>query len=278
MRCHLTEDVDEFLTAAGQFLAARPIEHNLLLTLAHARRDHPVPSRWAWITDGGVIGAAIQTPVTFNADLSPMPVGAVTTLVDGLAAVPAELPGVHGDALTTARFAGEWASARGVPAHPVEGQRLYRLGQPAAARRVPGALRRAALADRRCLEAWCDAFDEETGNDRPAGLDLPALLTRRINAGESWVWDVDGGPASMAFATHPVAGAVRIGVVYTPPERRGRGYASACVGGLSADVIAQGARHCLLFTQLSNPTSNALYQSLGYEPVGEVLRYRFGSV
>jgi predicted GNAT family acetyltransferase len=64
--------------------------------------------------------------------------------------------------------------------------------------------------------------------------------------------------------------------VYTPPEHRGRGYASACVAALSAHVLATDADTCILFTQLANPTSNAIYRAIGYEPVMEVTRYGFG--
>jgi predicted GNAT family acetyltransferase len=64
--------------------------------------------------------------------------------------------------------------------------------------------------------------------------------------------------------------------VYTPPDQRGRGFAAALVGQVSADARAAGARDCLLYTQLTNPVSNKIYQRLGYEPAGEILTYRFG--
>lgn len=67
----------------------------------------------------------------------------------------------------------------------------------------------------------------------------------------------------------------RIGYVYTPPEWRGRGYASACVAGLSQRVLDSGRRFCFLYTDLSNPTSNALYQRIGYEHVCNVIDYEF---
>jgi predicted GNAT family acetyltransferase len=71
-------------------------------------------------------------------------------------------------------------------------------------------------------------------------------------------------------------GVARVAGVYTPPEHRRRGYASACVAALSAHVLATDADTCILFTQLSNPTSNAIYRAIGYEPVLEVTRYGFG--
>ncbi|HYZ97491.1 MAG TPA: GNAT family N-acetyltransferase [Acidimicrobiales bacterium] len=278
MRAHLTDDVDAFLAATGEFLAARPVEHNLMLSLAHQARDEPRPSRWAWVTDigGAVAGALIQAPATFVATVTPMPAEATRALVEPLVEAAPELPGVNGEAATAARFAGAWASERQVPAHPREGQRLYRLGRLTVPDRVPGGLRRAVANDVDRLVAWREAFADETGMERPAGIDWPAMIARRVREGRFWVWEADGAPVSMAFATPPAAGASRIGAVYTPPDLRGRGYAGACVGHLSAALRDSGAPDCLLYTQLSNPTSNRIYQRLGYEPVAEVLSYRFG--
>jgi predicted GNAT family acetyltransferase len=42
-------------------------------------------------------------------------------------------------------------------------------------------------------------------------------------------------------------------------------------------VLAADADTCILYTQLGNPTSNAIYRAIGYEPVVEVVRYRFSA-
>jgi predicted GNAT family acetyltransferase len=63
---------------------------------------------------------------------------------------------------------------------------------------------------------------------------------------------------------------IRIGPVYTPPELRGRGYASALVAELTRRLIAGGRQFCFLFTDLANPTSNSIYQRVGYRPVTDV--------
>jgi predicted GNAT family acetyltransferase len=68
---------------------------------------------------------------------------------------------------------------------------------------------------------------------------------------------------------------VRITLVYTPPSFRGRGYASACVAALSASLLASGRKFCFLFTDLANPTSNSIYQKLGYRPVCDMREYCF---
>jgi uncharacterized protein len=99
------------------------------------------------------------------------------------------------------------------------------------------------------------------------------MVERRLEAGQFGLWE-DGGPASMAANREPVVGVVRLQAVYTPPEKRNRGYAGACVAGLSGRIREAGHR-CILYTDLGNPTSNSVYRRIGYRAVAEGLRYRF---
>jgi predicted GNAT family acetyltransferase len=92
-----------------------------------------------------------------------------------------------------------------------------------------------------------------------------------------FVWD-HAGPVSMASATGLTPNGIRVNGVYTPPEHRGRGYATACVAALSARLLADGRRFCFLFTDAANPTSNAIYRRIGYVPVAEVQEYRFEEI
>ena len=100
-------------------------------------------------------------------------------------------------------------------------------------------------------------------------------LERRVRQRRLWVWE-HHGPVSMAFATPPVAGVSRITLVYTPSEHRRHGYASACVAELAARTLSAEAEQVILYTELENPTSNRVYRRIGFEPIEEVLSYRFG--
>src|SRR5205823_10825158 len=90
------------------------------------------------------------------------------------------------------------------------------------------------------------------------------------------LWD-DGGPTSVAGFGGATPNGIRIGPVYTPPELRRRGYASALVAALSQRMLDQGRRLCFLYTDLSNPTSNRIYRAIGYEPVCDSKEYRFAA-
>ena len=96
-----------------------------------------------------------------------------------------------------------------------------------------------------------------------AGIDM---ARQRIASGRMFVWD-DGGPVSMAAWSGRTPNGVRVNYVYTPAERRGRGYASACVADLTQHLLNNVAEFCCLVTDLGNPTSNSIYQRIGYQPV-----------
>lgn len=51
--------------------------------------------------------------------------------------------------------------------------------------------------------------------------------------------------------------------VCTPPRLRGRGYGCADAATASRAALNAGAEQVLLYTDLTYPTTNALYQRLG---------------
>ncbi len=268
---HTSDNPAAVLDVAGTFLASDPAQHNLILTLLHVRVEHPEAGRyWMAVEDHDVIGVVFQSPLDFHATLTPMSREAVRAVVDVIADEGVELPGVSGEAATAANFAGAWSERTRVSARPTLGQRLYELAavvdQPA-----PGALRQATDEDLEFLVESFVAFVTEIGD--PPG-DSESVVARRLAAGQLWVWD-DDAAVSMCGLSAPIEGVVRVGPVYTPRELRGRGYASAMVAAVSADVLAAGHR-CILYTDLDNPTSNSIYRAIGYRAVAECLTYKFG--
>jgi predicted GNAT family acetyltransferase len=80
---------------------------------------------------------------------------------------------------------------------------------------------------------------------------------------------------SMAYASPASGGVTRIAGVWTPPELRGHGYASGVVAALSAARLDAGEA-CMLYSDLANPTSNAIYGAMGYRRVGDSISITFG--
>jgi len=266
-----TGDAATVLDVAGHFLERDPVRHNLILTLLHARVASPEPGRyWVVDVDGAVAGVVFQSPLHFMATITPMDLGAVAAVVETIVEQGAMLPGVNGVAGTAARFAGQWTEQTKSAAIPVEGQRIYEVEDVVAASPTAGAVRPAEKADRSILVEWFRAFQQEAGG----GLgDVERTVDSRLRAGQLWIWD-DDGAVSLAGITDPVSGVARIGPVYTPPDRRSRGYASALVSAVTLGARTRGYR-CILYTDLANPTSNSIYRAIGYRAVDEVLRYEF---
>jgi GNAT superfamily N-acetyltransferase len=266
-----TDDPKHVLDAAGGFLAKAPVLHNVILTLLHARIAHPEPGRY-WIveTNRRVVGVVFRSPQHYIATITPMPSEAVTAAVEAIAGEGVLLPGVSGEATTTARFAGHWTERTQCGAIPTQGQRIYEVEAVLTPRPAPGKVRAVTPDDLDLAVAWVRAFQRDIGE---TSRDDGDIVAQRLEAGHLWIWD-DDEPVALAGVFEAVEGVARIGPVYTPPDRRGRGYASALVGEVSDAVLTRGQR-CILYTDLENPTSNSIYRALGYRAVAEALKYRF---
>jgi GNAT superfamily N-acetyltransferase len=269
----VVDDAGTALAEAGAFLRSDPVQNNLVLTLLDARVAHPEPGRYAWVLGGGkVVGAAFQSPLAFQAVITAVPRPAIDTFVDRLADAWPDVPAVFGPADTVARFAGRWAEALKVGATPVEGQRLYALGSLDAPTGVPGQLRSATDDDAELILTWVQGFEGDTGSS----VATVETVRRRIGAGRIWIWE-DRASVAMATYTPALAGVSRVGLVYTAPEHRRHGYGAACTAAVTRRALDAGAERCVLYTQLANPQSNAIYRRLGYQPVSEHLRYQFAT-
>ncbi len=133
----------------------------------------------------------------------------------------------------------------------------------------------AAGSDRELLESWSEASGREVDD-----LGYRARVAdERLSYGGLTLREVDGDPVAMAGVTRTVAGVTRVGPVYTPPDQRKRGYGGAVTAAVSQAALAAGAQEAVLFTDLANPTSNALYPRLGHRPIEDmvILSFRSGS-
>jgi RimJ/RimL family protein N-acetyltransferase len=266
-----SEDPARVLSNTREFLASQPILHNLVLSILEARVAGSEPGRyWVAIEQGKTVGVVLQSPLSFPATLTPMEPEVVVAMVDAIAEAGVVLPGVNADAATAASFAGQWTERCKTGATPFMGTRIYELLEEGEAPNIKGELRRALAKDRGLMIRWTHAFSEEAGEDTS---DTELRVDGRIAAGEQWIWD-DGETLSIAVHRAPAERVTRIAGVYTPPELRKHGYATACVYALSNHLRRAGYR-CMLYTDLANPTSNSIYRRIGYRAVGEALRYRF---
>jgi GNAT superfamily N-acetyltransferase len=268
MTWHLADDVDDFAAHAGPFLRSRPVAHTVPLTLVanlQARGpyaygpEQPVFGWWA--DEGGVTGAFLQTP-PHPPILTAMSPEAVLGLADVLA--DRRLPGVNALERDAGMFATAWQRRTGAPARTGRRTRLYRLATLTAPDPPPGRARVAGAGDRDLLIDWYTAFHADIGEEFREG---PALVDDKLEYGGLTLWEAGGAPVAMAGISRAEAGMVRVAAVYTPPERRGRGYGGAVTAAVAQAALDAGVTDVVLFTDLANATSNALYQRLGFRPV-----------
>ena len=264
-------DLTRYEKAAGAFVRSRPVEHTVLLSVAERVRrqgagsfgDRPPVFGWWSGPDGRVAAAFLRTP-PHSVLLTDLPARAAGPLAECLADLDPALPGATGPADAVRALSAAWQARTGAEASPREEQRLYRLGELTPTVPPGQAGREARAADRRLLADWLRAFHRAIDAPEPqAELAVDYRLDYR-----GWaLWEDSGTPVSMAGRTPVLHGVARIGPVYTPPVLRRRGYAGAVTALLCRAALADGARELVLFTDLANPTSNALYQRLGFRPL-----------
>lgn len=265
----LSYDLDEFMAAAGGFLRDDPARNTVALTVTGDMRVQSPERRkgtlfgW-WPAGGHVEGAFLWTP-SYPPLLSAMPERAARDLADVLAGREARLPGVSGSHAATEVFADEWKRRTGTASRVAMHQRLYRLGELEVPDPLPDGTARTANRDERPLMLqWATAFWQEVEENGPVNT---AMLDARLETGRIALWEAGGQPVAMAWWSPVVAGMSRVSVVYTPPEHRRRGYGAAATTKATRSAMEEGATDVVLFTDLANPTSNAVYHRLGYRPV-----------
>lgn len=273
MLVRTSDDHREYAAAVGDFLRADAVTNTVALTvlamLEAGGGYDDAPPWFAWAVDGDeVVGAAFRTP-PYPVGLSGMTAPAARAL--GAACAGRELPGAMGRSGVVEEFAA--GADRELTVRMRELQYvLHRLVEPPP---VPGEARPIGDDDVDLFCEWMDAFIRETGVT--GGDPRRSLENRRSTGGVLDFWWVDGTPVAFAGRSAPVGGVPRIGPVWTVPEHRRHGYAAAVTAHVCAGGLAAGATACTLFADEANPTSNAVYERLGFRPAGRLLDVTFSA-
>lgn len=275
-----TEQAQQFLDVAGPLLRADAASNTVLLTAAASVAangpavfgDEPPLFGWWTSADGPVEGAFVHTP-PFPAQLTALPGGAVDPLADLLAGNGRPLAGVGAAAPEADAFAGAWCARRDAIAELELRLRLYRLvslREPAPA--PPGRADLATGSDAPLVRAWIESFARETG----AVMGATRTLDDRLAAGALTLWrDATDTPVALAGYTREIAGARRLGPVYTAVPHRRHGYGAAVTAATCRRALDGGTSQLLLYADIDNPTSNTLYRRLGFAPVEDRVTLRF---
>jgi uncharacterized protein len=280
MRIELHQDPAEFFALVAPFLERREAEHNLQLGFRQRlEADRHAfgpgdPLLYAALDGRNVTAVATQTP-PFGLVLSEVDdLRTVEALADRLAADGAELPTAMGPVEVARTFAERWAQRAGVLPSVQTAERIYEATAVVHPQGVSGAMQPYTESHREVAIDWMGAFFEEALPGSPEADPERFVEARAAGIGSLVLWEDDGRPVSIAGHAGETPNGARVGPVYTPPELRGHGYASALTAALT-DQLLERSRFCFLFTDLANPTSNSIYQRIGYRPVTDLTLWRF---
>ncbi|MBW4561060.1 MAG: GNAT family N-acetyltransferase [Mojavia pulchra JT2-VF2] len=281
MKVHRFEDANQFYARVKDYLLSQEALYNLLLGMCHALIHNPERfDQELYLAtvevDGNILAVAMRTPPR-NLVLSQIhDLKAVEALTQDLHISTKSLPGVIAPINEAQAFALAWHSLTNqsyeleLALRTFQLQKVNHLSQ--AISQAKGYLRQATETDRELLVNWYTAFSLEALGS--VELDAERWVERVLQQGSVYLWQ-DEFPVSIACRGSLTPNGVRVGMVYTPPEYRRQGYASACVAALSQTLLNQGHRFCFLFTDLANPTANHIYQEIGYQSVGDWHQYSF---
>jgi uncharacterized protein len=255
----------DFLSHVEKELVKDEVRYGLIYSIARWLVDNPHAyggvDPWFCSTsdETGIQAAAMRTPphnvilAHFSGDTE---LNAVL-LADCISKISNNIPGVVGDKEITDRFVECWCQAQKATIEGRMAQRVYRLERINDIRFSPGKFRMAAVEEQPYLRRWAHSFHRDCYAS--SNLNVPEDdIVPKIARKEVYVWE-DSCPVSIAARCSPTENGMRIGLVYTPPEHRGKGYATACVASLCRGVLESGYKYCMLYTDLANPISNSIY-------------------
>jgi predicted GNAT family acetyltransferase len=278
MEVLVLRDAHRFAVLATSWMAGDPYSTNVIgVHLAIACADlQPSGQDDIWVAvlkDGEVAGVAMHTP-PHNLFLPRLKAGTATHIAEALDRSNRTLPGVTGEAVTIEEFVRTWERQTGTVSRLSYAMRMYRLEAVIAPQGVRGQPRQAGPDDRALLMDWLTQFHDEAVPDNPAE-DVSVAVERRLAHSQTWLWCVGGTPVSMAGCSSPAAGLARVGPVYTPPEQRRHGFGGAVTAHATQAALEAGAVRVALYADRANPTSNSIYQGIGYLPDHDAEERRF---
>lgn len=275
------KDATHFLTHAGKYLEIDEARYGLVLGLAKVVATSPHrfgnDDPWFCSVNAGkeINAAALRTPphtvvmAYFSGDIHE----AAKELVEAVSGSFTTIPGITADKELGDIFADLWCKKRNTRIIYTMAERIFKLVKVNDVPMAPGRMRMATDADKELVKKWSRGFHIDCFGENSK---IPEEdISKRIPEGSLSLWEAAGGPVSMAYKTRPTDKGMSVGGVYTPPYLRGKGYATSCVAELSRNILQSGKEFCTLYTDLANPTSNAIYKKIGYREVSDAVQHTF---
>ena len=239
------------------------------------------PANWYMATvadESGILLTAIMTPpynIALYATDNKINAAAIECLIDGIADQP--IPGVLAVKSLAQCFAEAYTTPKSMTFEIVTNQCIYELTEVNPEIPLIGTIRLVEEKDMPFFPFWCESAFAEFEYGKTT-MNIPYDITQchyRIAKRNTYILEDNGIPVSLAGLNREMQNVIGVGPVFTPPYYRGKGYASSCVAQISQLALDRGFTRCVLYTDLANPTSNSIYQKIGYKPICDSVMLKF---
>jgi predicted GNAT family acetyltransferase len=279
MKLNHFKEVSQYYEHVKSYLLQHEAQHNLIFGILDGLINQPErfkhsPYLVTVEEDNRLLAVALWTPprkLVLSRSLHPQ---ALNIIAQDLQARQAVIPGVTGLVDEALAFAQAWQAITNQSYHQSMQLRVYQLETIQPIAKANGYFRQATQADRNVLIEWVQAFSQEALDEATEYDEAEQMIERYLRKGSLYLWQ-DQVPVATAGYGGATPNGIRVNFVYTSPKYRRQGYATSCVAALSQTLLDQGLMYCFLFTDLANPTSNHIYQAIGYQPVCDMDEYSF---
>ena len=228
--------------------------------------------------DGKTLTAALQTP-KMNLVLTYAEPNQLESIAHYLFENKVSFPGVVGPAKECSEFCEIWSALNGLKIQLGMNQKIYKIESV----RMPfvnGEFRLAEKRESEIVAKWLFDFSAESlpPPEQRTLADRKTQAEKAIEKELAYLWLVAGEPVAMTHIGRPTKNGISVSAVYTPPNFRKNGYASALVAAVSQQMLDSGKRFCVLYTDTANPTSNKIYQNIGYLEVSDSKHCLFSEI
>ncbi len=287
MRAMFYEDVNKFYNHVFPFLVKNEVKNSLPLTILNSlkkniqRYGKEPPLMFSLAENRSIELISLMTPphdliISYTADLNNIKI-----LVEELSKRNVYLPGVLSFKEAADKFSKLWCKKNSLESQLLRRERLYKLAEVSEETLGDKLFSVATKSNQSIVLQWA----REMATEALAEITEEELMRNIKNfkfefeqdASQIYLLFDDQEPVSMARKAGKSPHGNAINLVYTPPLLRRKGYATECVAKLSKFLLEEGNEYCFLFTDLSNPTSNSIYQKIGYRSIIDENHYKFFS-
>ena len=284
IECFQNSSISDFLSQNEEHLLKNESINNLVLGLAYSISNKKLETENAFyytITKNNeVSGQAVRTHNDKPLTISGMDLAEIEALAKVLKDKNVHIECVVGPKSSSSAFSKIWSQLNSIETELEMHLGVYELTEVIAPHYAGGKMIKASLKHENIALAYIDGFLSDCfPNHKNSDDRVKKMFEQQVQNGSLFLWENSlGEVVSMAAVNRETKNAATISLVYTPISHRGKGYASCMVAKLSEKILNDGKEKCNLFTDMSNPTSNSIYQKIGYKFIGESLHYNFKKV